>query len=89
VVEAWRLRTSLEAVISELRGGGSCRVKISSVEPGDAGYRVRGTYTLREYVFFSGEKLLESGEFEAKLDKEYKLISISISPSTQRRGTAR
>jgi len=81
MVEALRLRNSLELAIAHLRRGDSCRVKVKNLEPVNSNYRVKGTYMLIEYMLFSGGKILERGEFEALLDKEYNVVSIKITPS--------
>ena len=76
-------------VISGFRGGGVCKAKVESVEPSDSGYEVKGTYVLTEYILFSGERVLEEGEFVATLDEEYRVVSIKIVPSkpAHRRGS--
>jgi len=89
MVEAWRLVNSLELIISSFRRGGLCRVKLDSVERYNSGFKVKGSYTLTEYVLFSGERIIEKGEFEAILDKDYKVLSMKIIPQrlVQRRGS--
>ncbi|RLE63255.1 MAG: hypothetical protein DRJ38_07950 [Thermoprotei archaeon] len=80
MVEAWRLVNSLELIISSFRRGGLCRVKLDSVERYNSEFKVKRTYTLTEYVLFSGEKIIEKEVFEAILDKDYKVLSMKITP---------
>ena len=79
--ETWKVVNSLERAISVFRGGGICKVRIESFKPEDSGYKVSGDYVLKSYILFSGERIMESGKFEAVLDEEYKVNSIKINPS--------